>query len=161
MLTKRQFCTAGLAVAFTAPALATEAGAMAPALDLPGLKGPVNLAAMKGQVVYVDFWASWCGPCKLSFPFLNEMQARHGAKGFRVVGVNLDAKREDADGFLASTPAQFAVAFDPKGDSARRFAVKAMPSSVLIGRDGKVLVVHRGFKLEDRAEIESHILKAL
>lgn len=150
-----------LGLALAGPALALDSGAASPALELPGPQGNVSLAGMKGQVVYVDFWASWCKPCKQSFPFLNEMQAKYGAKGFKVVGVNVDARREDAEGFLAETPAQFAIGFDSKGESARRFDVKAMPSSVLVGRDGKVIAVHRGFKAEDRAEIEKLISGAL
>jgi len=150
-----------IACCFVAPTWALDAGAAAPNLELPGTKANVNLAEMKGKVVYVDFWASWCKPCKQSFPFLNELQAKYQAKGLQIVGVNVDAKREDADGFLAETPAQFAIGFDTKGESAKRFDVKAMPSSVIVGRDGKVLAVHRGFKPEDRAEIERLITTAL
>ena len=138
-----------------------EAGAQAPDLNLPGLKDAVSLAGLKGKVVYVDFWASWCGPCKQSFPFMNELQAKYGAQGFEIVAVNLDAKRDDADKFLAEVPAKFTVAFDPKGDSAKRFEVKGMPSSYLIGRDGKVVAVHKGFKEEDRKDVDASIAKAL
>jgi cytochrome c biogenesis protein CcmG, thiol:disulfide interchange protein DsbE len=150
-----------IGLCLTAPAWALDNGATAPALDLPGTKAAVNLADMKGKVVYVDFWASWCKPCKQSFPFLNELQAKYQGKGLQIVGVNVDAKREDADGFLAETPAQFAIGFDSKGEAAKRYDVKSMPSSVIVGRDGKVLAVHRGFKPEDRAEIERLITSAL
>jgi thiol-disulfide isomerase/thioredoxin len=138
-----------------------DAGNAAPELNLPGLKEAVTLAALKGKVVYVDFWASWCGPCKQSFPFMNELQAKYGAQGFEVLAVNLDAQRNDADKFLAEVPARFTVAFDAKGDSAKRFEIKGMPSSYLIGRDGKVAAAHRGFKEQDRKELESHIALAL
>ena len=151
-------CVATLAVA---PAWSLDAGAPAPDLNLPGLKDGVNLAALKGKVVYVDFWASWCGPCKQSFPFMNALQGKYGAQGFEVVAVNLDAKRADADKFLTEVPAQFTIAFDAKGDSARRFDVKGMPSSYLIGRDGKVVAAHKGFKEEDRQELDSRITQAL
>ncbi|MBK6865314.1 MAG: TlpA family protein disulfide reductase [Ideonella sp.] len=136
---------------------ALDAGAPAPALALPGLKDTVDLASLKGKVVYVDFWASWCGPCKQSFPFMNELQSRYGAAGLEVVAVNLDARRDDADRFLAEVPARFTVAFDAKGESARHFEVKAMPSSVLIGRDGKVVAAHKGFKDGDRKALEERI----
>lgn len=142
-------------------AWALDAGAVAPELNLPGLKEAVSLAALKGKVVYLDFWASWCGPCKQSFPFMNALQSKYGAQGFEIVAVNLDAKRDAADKFLAEVPAQFTVAFDAKGDSARRFDVKGMPSSYLIGRDGKVFAAHKGFKDEDRQELESRIASAL
>ena len=142
-------------------ARAVEAGGPAPALKLPGLQGEVDLAAMSGQVVYVDFWASWCGPCRLSFPWMNEVQARHQAQGLRVVAVNLDAKRADADRFLAANPARFTIAFDDKGDTPRRWAVKTMPSSALVGRNGRVLWVHRGFRDEDRKDLDERLAAAL
>ncbi|MDE2093628.1 MAG: TlpA family protein disulfide reductase [Burkholderiales bacterium] len=151
-------CVATLA----APAAwSLDAGAAAPDLNLPGLKDAVNLAALKGKVVYVDFWASWCGPCKQSFPFMNELQSKYGAKGFEIVAVNLDAKRGDADKFLAEVPAHFNVAFDAKGETARRFEVKGMPSSYLIGRDGKVIAAHKGFKEEERTQLDARIAQAL
>jgi len=102
---------------------AVEPGQPAPAIALPGLAGPVQLDALRGQVVFVDFWASWCGPCKQSFPWLNEMQAKYGARGLRVLAVNVDRQRAHADRFLAQVPARFAVAFDPQGDVAQRYAV--------------------------------------
>lgn len=149
----------GLALAFSAGPMtwALEAGAPAPELELPGLKDAINLAKLKGKVVYVDFWASWCGPCKQSFPFMNDLQSRYGGGGLEIVAINLDARRDDAERFLAEVPARFTLAFDPKGESARRFEVKAMPSSVLIGRDGKVVAAHKGFKEGDRKELEERI----
>jgi len=146
----------------TAPAAwSLEAGTAAPDLNLPGLKDAVSLAQLKGKVVYVDFWASWCGPCKKSFPFMNELKAKYGAQGFEVLAVNLDAKRGDADKFLTEVPAQFTVAFDTNGESAKRFEVKGMPSSYLVGRDGKIASAHKGFHEEDRKELESRIVQTL
>ena len=150
-----------LATLVAPAAWSLEAGAPAPDLNLPGLKEAVTLAGLKGKVVYLDFWASWCGPCKKSFPFMNELQARYGAQGFEILAVNLDAQREDATRFLAETPARFTVAFDAKGDSARRFEIKGMPSSYLIGRDGRVLVAHKGFREEDRQDLDARIALAL
>ncbi|MEP7300273.1 MAG: TlpA disulfide reductase family protein [Caldimonas sp.] len=144
-----------------APAWALDAGAPAPDLNLPGVAEAVNLAKLKGKVVYVDFWASWCGPCKQSFPFMNDLQSRYRGQGLEIVAINLDAKREDADRFLADTPARFTLAFDAKGESARRFEVKSMPSSVLIDRDGKVVAAHKGFREEDRRDLEARIAQAL
>jgi thiol-disulfide isomerase/thioredoxin len=142
-------------------AFALDKGAAAPAFDLPGKDGAVQLAKYQGKLVYVDFWASWCGPCRQSFPWMNEMQAKYGARGLQVVGVNLDAKTDDARRFLAETPARFAIAFDPAGATPRAYGIKGMPSSVLIGPDGKVLYEHAGFKEADRAELEQVIKKAL
>jgi cytochrome c biogenesis protein CcmG/thiol:disulfide interchange protein DsbE len=143
------------------PAAAVEVGAPAPEFTLSGSRGAVNLAALKGKVVYLDFWASWCGPCRQSFPWMNEMQAKYGAKGLQVVGVNLDAKRADADKFLAEVPANFMMAFDEKGDTPRRYAIKGMPTSLLIGPDGKVIRVHAGFREEERKQLEEAISAAL
>jgi peroxiredoxin len=92
---------------------------------------------------------------------MNDMQRKYGANGLQIVGVNLDAKRGDADQFLAQVPAQFALAFDAKGDSAKRFGIKGMPTSVLIGKDGKVLLVHQGFREEDRKDLEQKLAAAL
>jgi thiol-disulfide isomerase/thioredoxin len=143
------------------PAAAVEAGAPAPEFTLSGSRGTVNLAALKGKVVYLDFWASWCGPCRQSFPWMNDMQAKYGAKGLQVVGVNLDAKRADADKFLAEVPANFTLAFDAQGETPRRYAIKGMPTSLLIGPDGKVIQVHAGFREEERKQLEDAIAAAL
>ncbi|MEV4779653.1 TlpA family protein disulfide reductase [Burkholderia sp. LMU1-1-1.1] len=142
-------------------AFALEKGAAAPQFDLQGMDGAVQLAKLTGKVVYVDFWASWCGPCRQSFPWMNEMQAKYGSRGLQIVGVNVDAKSEDAKTFLATTPAKFTIAFDPKGATPRQYGIKGMPSSVLIGPDGKVLLEHSGFRDADRAELEAKIQSAL
>jgi thiol-disulfide isomerase/thioredoxin len=150
---------AALLAASSAQAL--DKGAPAPQFDLPGLDGAVKLAKLQGKVVYVDFWASWCGPCRQSFPWMNDMQAKYGGKGLQIVGVNVDAKSDDARQFLTATPARFAIAFDPQGATPRSYGIKGMPSSVLIGPDGKVLLEHSGFRDSDRAELESKIQSAL
>ena len=80
------------------------------------------------QPVLVDFWASWCGPCRQSFPWMNAMQAKYGARGLQIVAVNVDAKRADADKFLEQVPASFSIAFDSQGDTPRRFAKPRWPA---------------------------------
>ncbi|MDQ3215217.1 MAG: TlpA family protein disulfide reductase [Pseudomonadota bacterium] len=149
-----------LAVSMTSVA-AHEVGSKAPAFDLPTATKPVRLADLKGQVVYIDFWASWCAPCKQSFPFMNEMQAKYGPRGFTVIGVNVDQKREDADKFLATTPAKFTIGFDTTSKVAEAYQPKGMPTSFLIGADGKVRAMHVGFKDSNREEIEREIQAAL
>jgi cytochrome c biogenesis protein CcmG, thiol:disulfide interchange protein DsbE len=153
---------AALAVAFAAsPAHAVEAGAPAPGFSLPNAKGePVALDKLRGKVVYVDFWASWCGPCRRSFPWMNEMQQKYGAKGFTVVAINVDKKRADADKFLALLPAGFPVVYDETGATPAAYAVKGMPSSYLIDARGNVSYVERGFVDESRGPLEERV-KAL
>ena len=121
----------------------------------------LNGDAERGKVVYVDFWASWCAPCKQSFPWLNEMHARYREQGLEIVGVNVDMRRGDADQFLAQIPARFTLAFDTHGDTAGRYAAKGMPTSYLVGRDGTIVATHIGFKAEDKGRIEGEIRRAL
>lgn len=143
-------------------AFATEVGKLAPDFSLPGLKqDSVKLADYKGKVVYVDFWASWCGPCRKSFPWLNEMQQKYGKQGFTVIGINVDQKREDADKFLAQVPAQFTIAFDAQGNTPKAYQIKGMPSSLIIDQNGNVQSMHAGYTEEKAAELEATIRKAL
>jgi len=152
-----------LAAAWAGPsAEAAGVGEAAPALSLPDAAGaPVSLDALRGKVVYVDFWASWCGPCKRSFPWMNAMQQKYGADGFTVLAVNVDKKREDADRFLARLPAGFTVVFDPAGASPAAWQVKSMPSSYVVDAAGRVILVENGFREERAAEVEERIRTAL
>ena len=120
------------------------------------------LPTLKGKVVLLDFWASWCGPCRQSFPWMGELQKRYGADNFVVVAVNLDQDRKLADQFLAVTPAGFRVEYDPEGLLATRFDVTSMPTSVLIDRSGQVRERHQGFRQAQREARErslSNLLK--
>lgn len=157
--------TSVLAIAFSAVlagnVFAQDVGKPAPPFDVPGTSANVRLADLKGKVVYVDFWASWCSPCKQSFPWMNDMQAKYGARGLQIVGVTVDRKREDAEKFLASTPAKFMIAFDTTGKVAEAYKPKGMPTSYLIGADGVVRAMHVGFKDSDRAALEREIEAAL
>jgi thiol-disulfide isomerase/thioredoxin len=152
---------AALATLLSLPALALEAGQPAPDFDLPGRVGAIKLSELKGKTVYLDFWASWCGPCKQSFAWMNDMQARYGGKGLQVLAVNVDQKTDDAKAFLKDNPAAFDVAFDQAGKTPRSYAIKGMPTSLLIGPDGKVLMVHSGFRAEERDELERQIKLSL
>jgi cytochrome c biogenesis protein CcmG/thiol:disulfide interchange protein DsbE len=139
-------------------ATAADVGAPAPALALATAGGDVvALDQLRGKVVYVDFWASWCGPCRKSFPWMAEMQRKYGPSGFTVVAVNLDKKRPDAERFLRVTPAQFTVVYDPAGTTPAVWNVKAMPSSFLIDAKGNVVVVESGFHDHKVAELENRI----
>jgi thiol-disulfide isomerase/thioredoxin len=122
---------------------------------------PPGLGPIEGRVVWVDFWASWCVPCRRSFPWLNAMQAKHGPAGLQIIAVNLDKDRALADRFLAEVPAEFALRFDPSATLAKEYGVQAMPSSFLIDADGNVLATHSGFRTADVADYERAIEAAL
>ena len=142
----------------TCPVLAVNVGEPAPALSLPNADGlPVKLEDLRGKVVYVDFWASWCAPCRQSFPWMAEMQKKYSQAGFAVVAVNVDKNRADANRFLQTTAAPFTVVFDPQGTTPAAWNVKAMPSSFLIDAKGKVALVESGFRDDRKSEIESRI----
>ncbi len=129
----------------------------APEINLPGLDGNIQLESLKGKVVYLDFWASWCLPCKASFPWMNEMKQSYADQGFEIVAVNLDNDRKLADEFLKEMDVNFQVAFDESGQSASQYKVQGMPSSYLIGRDGKVHASHIGFREKDKQKLEQAI----
>ena len=120
-----------------------------------------DLAEHQGNVVVVDFWASWCVPCRRSFPWLNDMHAKYAEQGLVVVGVNLDANREDATAFLQEYPADFLIHFDNNAVLAKEYGVEAMPSSFVIGRDGQVKARHLGFKVKRQDEYEAILVEAL
>ena len=129
----------------------------APAFMLPTDHGQVDLAALKGRVVYLDFWASWCPPCRRSFPWMGDMQARYGSQGLTVVAVNLDPDRAVVAKFLAAYPPGFTVAYDPLGSAAELYNVMGMPSSYLIDRAGRLHTRHIGFRDQDAAALEAEI----
>ena len=117
----------------------------------------LDLSRYRGKVVVVDFWASWCKPCRESIPWLNQMRARHGARGLVVVGVNVDAERADADRFLRDTPVEFEVIYDPKGMLATEFGLKGMPSTFVYDRSGKLVSTYYGFREKKRAHHEAEL----
>ena len=149
---------AAVAVALPLPALAVDAGQPAPAFALPRAAGDVlTLESLKGRVVLVDFWASWCAPCKRSFPWMNELQRKYGEQGLAVVAINVDKRRADADRFLAQVPANFDVVFDPDGKTPAAYAVRGMPSSYLVDARGNVVEVEAGFNDQRAAAFEARI----
>lgn len=125
--------------------------------DLPTASGTVSLDALRGKVVLVDFWASWCGPCRQSFPWLGTMAERYGAKGLVVVAIDLDKDRTLAERFLHELEPPFTVAFDPAGRAAEAFGVETMPSSFLVNRAGQVVYSHAGFYPQDVDTFEKRI----
>jgi cytochrome c biogenesis protein CcmG/thiol:disulfide interchange protein DsbE len=126
--------------------LAAATPRLAPDVTLQSADGArVQLATYKGKVVLVDFWASWCPPCKTSFPALDLLYREYQPRGVEVLAVNLDERRRDADAFLGDHPYRLTVLFDPKGASPLAFGVKGMPSSFLIDKAGNVRFTHMGY----------------
>jgi cytochrome c biogenesis protein CcmG/thiol:disulfide interchange protein DsbE len=136
-------------------------GAAPPRFTLPALAGTADLDSLRGRVVLVDFWASWCAPCARSFPWMTELHRRYAGRGLAIVAIDLDKDRELAEKFLTDHPAPFTIAFDPKGRTAEAWHVRAMPTTFLLGRDGTVLMAHPGFDPGAAAGIEARIEKAL
>jgi len=145
-------------VAFTTVEMSLAAGTSdkAPecALTPIGDVQQYNLQQFKGKVLYVDFWASWCGPCAKSFPFLNGLEQQFKDRGLQIVAINLDEKSTDAKDFLAKYPAKFTVAADIDEQCAQDFVVKAMPSSYLIDRKGIIRYTNLGFKTGEAEEVK-------
>lgn len=148
--------------AYTPRALAVGAGALAPEIGLKDLAGRgVSIASLKGKVVLVDFWASWCAPCREELPVLESLYQKYRARGFEIVGVNLDRSADNVQRFLSATPLSFRVVHDRGGAVADRYAPAKMPSSFLIDRKGVVRYVHAGFRTADRSALENKIAALL
>jgi len=144
-------------IAINASAYATQA----PSFELPSDSGTISLEQYRNQVVYIDFWASWCVPCRHSFPWMNEMHARYGEDGLKVIGINTDKDRSKAQKFLELVPADFEIAYDSDGTVANKYRLKVMPSSFLIDQDGNLVYKHKGFKTSDGGHMENLIKKLL
>jgi thiol-disulfide isomerase/thioredoxin len=157
---------ARVALALAAAALlaagAAEAlseGTRAPDFSAPLLSGPgeLSLSAHRGKVVYLDFWASWCPPCLVSLPVLEELRREFPAEHFAVVAVNVDREPQKALAFLAKHPVGYASASDPDGRIPETFGIETMPTSFLIDRQGVVRHVHRGFRRGDEDVLRERI----
>jgi cytochrome c biogenesis protein CcmG/thiol:disulfide interchange protein DsbE len=122
---------------------------------------PPELARYRGQVVVVDFWASWCKPCRQSIPWLNELRTKYGGQGLVIVGVNVDAHRTDAEKFQRDTPIGFEVLYDPEGKMAETFGLQGMPTTFVFDRGGKLVHTLLGYREARRADHETEILNLL
>jgi thiol-disulfide isomerase/thioredoxin len=121
----------------------------------------LDLTSFRGRVIYLDFWASWCAPCKQSFPWMETLKRTYGDQGLEVISINLDSDRADADKFLQQFHPTFEVRFDPKGRLAEFYKVQGMPSSVLIDRRGVTRFTHVGFRPVDGAIYEAQLRELL
>lgn len=152
-----------VAATLSASMFAASSGQMAPNFKLPGIKtgNLMSLSSQRGKVIYLDFWASWCGPCRQSLPLLNEVRNELRRKGFEVIAVNLDENKADAQRFLKQFPVNYPVLLDPNGKVPQKYNLPGMPTSYLIDRKGKIRKVHVGFKKQDIGKIRKQIMSLL
>lgn len=133
-------------------------------ISVPSLngKGTLDLSKYKGKVVIVDFWASWCEPCKIELPYLNGLAKKMAGKNVVILGVNMDEKKADAASFLKDHPVQLPLGYD--GDKkvlAGKVDIETMPTSFIIGKDGKIADRHEAFREGDGAKIEATVNELL
>jgi thiol-disulfide isomerase/thioredoxin len=147
-----------LTSALAASSLVGASASIAPSFVLRSRSGDsVSLDKLKGQVVMLNFWASWCGPCRQEMPLLDQMHKRYSSLGFTLLGVNVEANTKDAERWLAETPVSFPVLFDKDSKVSKLYDVSAMPSTVFIDRKGNVRYLHRGYKPGDESEYLNQI----
>ncbi len=134
---------------------------LAPNFSLLDANGKsVALSDKLGEVVLVNFWASWCGPCRKEMPILNEIQKKFADKGVTVIGVNVDQRREKADKYLSEIHVEFPILFDTHGDVSELYSVMAMPSTAILDRQGNIRLIHAGYKSGDE-KIYDKIIETL
>lgn len=144
---------ASIALAWITSARAATPSQPAPTFTLPARSGPaIAVEQLKGRVVMLNFWASWCGPCRQEMPLLEQMHRRYGPLGFTLLGINVDADSHDAEQWLAKTPVSFPILFDTDSKVSQLYEVTAMPTTVFIDRHGTVRHLHHGYKPGDENE---------
>jgi peroxiredoxin len=125
----------------------------APDFELPTRGGSsVGLSQLRGQVVMINFWASWCGPCRQEFPILDAMYRKYRPMGFTLLAINVESDAADAERFLAATPVSFPIAWDAANKVSGAYGVSAMPTTLIVDRKGQVRWVHRAYKPGDENE---------
>lgn len=137
-------CVVCLAAPFVS---AAPTSGVAPDFSLPSNQGaPISLSSLKGQVVMVNFWASWCGPCREEFPLMEDIYKRYKPVGFTILAVNIDTKQKHAEKMLGEVPVTFPVVFDTKNKISEQYELESMPSTFMVDRKGKIRFMHRGYK---------------
>jgi peroxiredoxin len=158
----RRATLAAVILASTAFAAAGDSSGPAPSFTLTTLEGqPAGLSQYKGQVVMVNFWATWCGPCQQEMPLLDQMYKKYKPAGFTLIGVNVDKQSPAVKELLARKPVSFPVLLDPANQVSKAYHVDEMPSSVIIDRKGQIRYVHRGYKPGDENEYQDLIRKLI
>ena len=150
---KNRIAAIAATLAIAVPALAGSASAPAPQFTLTARGGrDVSLAQYHGQVVMINFWASWCGPCRQEMPLLESIYKKYNKLGFTLLGVNVEPDSKAADEWLQATPVTFPILYDKESKVSRLYEVAGMPSTVIIDRRGKLRMLHRGYKPGDESE---------
>lgn len=138
---------ATLLLAATSAGAGIGSGAPAPAFRLNSTLGkPVSLADYRGQVVLLNFWASWCGPCRTEMPILEQIYKRYKAMGVTLIGVNVEPDSAAGLEWLKATPVSFPILFDTDSAASKLYDVEGMPNTVIVDRHGNVRYIHRGYK---------------
>jgi peroxiredoxin len=141
------------ALGLALPVLADPTGQPAPQFTLGAKSGhDVSLAQYKGDVVMLNFWASWCGPCRQEMPLLESIYQKYSKLGFVLLGVNVEPDSNAANDWLKATPVSFPILYDKESKVSRLYDVEGMPSTVIIDRAGRVRMLHRGYKPGDENE---------
>jgi peroxiredoxin len=150
---KNRIAALAAALAIALPALAGPEGGSAPAFTLAARGGhDVTLAQYHGQVVMINFWASWCGPCRQEMPLLESIYKKYNKLGFTLLGVTVEPDSKAADDWLRDTPVSFPILYDKDSKVSKLYDVAGMPSTVIIDRSGKLRKIHRGYKPGDENE---------
>ena len=147
---------------FAASVSAKSTNQKAPEITLPGMTGKtVKLSDFRGQVVMVNFWASWCQPCRTEMPLIEDIYNKYKKIGFTVLGVNVDENPKAGKKMLKEIPVSFPVVFDSDNKMIEKYEVQAMPSTYMVDRKGNIRDIHRGYKKGDEKAYEEYIRKLL
>lgn len=147
-----------LCIGFASPGLAKPSHAAAPDFTLKSQKGDnLKLSELRGKVILINFWASWCGPCRQEMPVLNELYQHYRSLDFTVLGVNVEQNSDNAESLLKEIPVSFPILFDNHNQVSKLYNVKGMPSTVIVDRDGNVRYTHIGYQAGTENEYQSKI----
>lgn len=151
-----------LAIANSAHAALPAVGSAAPDFALKSGSGRnIRLSELRGQVVLINFWASWCGPCRQELPLLEKLQQRYRSAGFTLLAISIDDSRRNADAMLGKLGVKLAPLYDTEKRAAKRYDVDTMPATLIVDRDGRVRYVHRGYRSGYEAKYDQQVRELL